>query len=298
MTVCIAAKCAEGIIFGISDRMVTAGDIQFEPPATKIFPLTTSIVAMTSDEDAALHAEILQDLTSDVADRVAKAPSTWLEVEFVTELYLKHRNEAKRRRAERDVLFPLGLDSQTFINKQNTTSASFIRQITSELVNYKLPGMSVIFCGADPKGQHIYVVHDNDIGCYDDIGFASIGIGARHANSQFMFQGHNPNSPLAETLLLAYIAKKRAEVAPGVGTETDIFFVGPALGSYSPTLHEELRKKLQVEYGKILNNEKQAHKRARSEMNIYVKKIQEDAAAAAAATAPTTEQSTDVSKRS
>jgi hypothetical protein len=76
----------EGIIFGISDRMVTAGDIQFEPPQPKIYPLTTSIVAMVSDEDAALHAEILQDLSFDVADRVDKNPADWLEVEFVADI--------------------------------------------------------------------------------------------------------------------------------------------------------------------------------------------------------------------
>lgn len=197
--------------------MVTASDIQFQPPAPKILPFTSSIIGMTSDEDTALHSEILQDLSIDVTERVRKDAENWLDVEFVAELYIKHRSDAKRRRAERDILFPLGLDSESFITKQHAMSDSFIRQISSDLVNYQLPQMSIIFCGVDTKGHHIYVVHDNDIGCYDGIGFASIGIGARHANAQFMLQGHTPFSPLPETMLLAYLAKKRAEIAPGVG---------------------------------------------------------------------------------
>ena len=230
MTVCIAAKCMDGtnpFIFCLSDRMVTAGDIQFQPPAPKVIAVTSSIVVMTSDEDAALHAEILQDIAFDIHARVSKAPDQWLDVEIVGELYLKHRGEAKRRRAERDILFPLGLTSESFVAQQQSMADSFIRQVSADLVNYQLPRMSVIICGVDTKGHHIYVVHDNDMGCYDAIGFASIGIGARHANSQFMFQGHTPASPMAETMLLAYVAKKRAEVAPGVGIETDIFFFGP-----------------------------------------------------------------------
>jgi len=287
VTVCIAARCQANepgntILFGLSDRMVTAGDIQFQPPARKIVPFTNSIIGMTSDEDTALHGEILQDLTIDITDRVKNEPTKWLDVEFVAELYLKHRNEAKRRRAERDILFPLGLDSQNFITKQHTMSDSFIRQISLDLVNYQMPQMSIIVCGVDTRGHHIYVVHDNDIGCYDGIGFASIGIGARHANSQFMLQGHTPHSSFAETMLLAYLAKKRAEIAPGVGTETDIFFFGPQLGSFNPAIDEALLAKLETEYKKIANSEKQQLVESKLEISSYVKQLQ--------ATTPATQQ--------
>lgn len=286
MTVCIAAKCKDGtepVIFCLSDRMVTAGDIQFQPPAPKVILLTSSIAAMTSDEDAALHAEILQDLSQDISARVAKASDQWLDVEFAAELYLKHRNEAKRRRAERDILFPLGLTTDSFIAQQHSMADLFIRQVSADLVNYPLPSMSVIFCGVDTKGSHIYLVHDNDLGCYDAIGFASIGIGARHANSQFMFQGHTPASPMAETLLLAYMAKKRAEVAPGVGTETDIFFFGSRLGSFSGGLHEELTKKLEREYDKISEQEKRQLAELKLEVSKHVERVRDEARAALAA---------------
>jgi hypothetical protein len=112
VTVCIAARSKDGFIFGIADQMVTAGDVEFDSLAPKILSITNSIYAMTSDEDVALHAEILQDLSINIQTTVQKNPEEWLEVEYVADLYLQFRNEAKRRRAERDVLFPLGLNSE------------------------------------------------------------------------------------------------------------------------------------------------------------------------------------------
>jgi hypothetical protein len=42
MTVCIAAR-SNGPLLLASDRMLTAGDIQFEPPVRKLHMLTSSI---------------------------------------------------------------------------------------------------------------------------------------------------------------------------------------------------------------------------------------------------------------
>jgi len=50
MTVCIAAVCEGNILIGASDRMLTSGDIQFQPPTTKIYTFTTSINVMTSGD--------------------------------------------------------------------------------------------------------------------------------------------------------------------------------------------------------------------------------------------------------
>jgi hypothetical protein len=70
MTVCIAARAKMipkagdtvgqpvDVIVAAADRMLTAGDVQFEPSAgTKIFTLSSSIFMMTAG-DAALQAEI------------------------------------------------------------------------------------------------------------------------------------------------------------------------------------------------------------------------------------------------
>jgi hypothetical protein len=58
MTICVAAICEDNTIMGASDRMLTARDVQFEPPQPKIIPLTKSIVTMISGDSYA-QAEIL-----------------------------------------------------------------------------------------------------------------------------------------------------------------------------------------------------------------------------------------------
>lgn len=57
MTVCVAAisQSSTGtglMITGASDRMLTAGDIEFEPEQSKIQPLTNSIALMLAGDSA------------------------------------------------------------------------------------------------------------------------------------------------------------------------------------------------------------------------------------------------------
>jgi hypothetical protein len=126
--------------------------------------------------------------------------------------------------ATNQILAPLGLDHTTFITRQREMSDGFISDITSAIVNLQA-GVETIFAGLDDTGAHIYKVDDSGMTCCDSVGFAAIGSGARHAESQFMLANHSRNSSIVDTLLLTYIAKKRSEVAPGVGEETDIFFI-------------------------------------------------------------------------
>jgi hypothetical protein len=89
MTVCIASICNGNTIIGAADRMITSGDIEFEPaldslpvPAglnpidrgsynlnTKIFALTRYIVALTAG-DSGLQSEILQSVYLAVTKRI------------------------------------------------------------------------------------------------------------------------------------------------------------------------------------------------------------------------------------
>jgi hypothetical protein len=66
LTVCIAAICEGGIVLGACDKMMTAGDVEFEPQAPtgrsmKVFPITNSIAVMTAG-DSGLQSEIVQGL--------------------------------------------------------------------------------------------------------------------------------------------------------------------------------------------------------------------------------------------
>jgi hypothetical protein len=203
--------------------------------------ITSSIGVMIAG-DAALQVEILSLVAAEVNERIRVEPHNWWNVKDVAELYSKHCKAARLRRSETALLAPLGLDRDTFLRRQREMSPALVKQIASELINFEPPSVSTIFAGVDTTGAHIWVAHNANISCQDGVGFAAIGAGYWHADSQLMFAGHTRQRPLPETLLLTYSAKKRAEVAPGVGEGTDMFLVGPALGSFAVVFPHVLTK--------------------------------------------------------
>jgi 20S proteasome alpha/beta subunit len=223
MTVCIAAKCVnlsgQEIVVGASDRMLTAGDIEFEPPLTKIYGLASHAVAMISG-DAADQAEII----SATRRRLAQGPVA--DVRSIVNIYSEEYAAHRRRVASSHFLEPLGLDFPTL--KNGSVEPSILSNLVTQLQTSRLH-TSAIIAGVDGIGSHIYVVEDPGIPRFcDNIGFAAIGYGQNHAESLFMFRQYSWQWTPDKALFLVYAAKKRAEVAPGVGRETDLFVILPA----------------------------------------------------------------------
>jgi hypothetical protein len=282
VTVCVAAMCGGNIIFGASDRMLTARDVEFEPPNAKIIGLTTSIAIMWAG-DSGLQAEILASVISDVYDRIRAEPNNWWAVRDVAHLYRRYFNEARLRRSETTVLAPLGLDRSTYISEQRKLSPSLARSLADKLIYFDMPGVEAIFAGVDttgpaPPNAHIYVARGAEITCHDMIGFAAIGVGMRHASSQMMFAGHTGNAELPETLLLTYRAKKRAEVAPGVGEDTDMFAVGPGLGTYT-TIDPPILRDIDQIYKRSVAVAAKGDERAKVHMKGFLDELAKRAAA-------------------
>ncbi len=198
MTVCVAARCTGDIVLGASDRMLTAGDVQFEPDTAKMHPLTASIACMTAG-DSSFQIEILREVKNVIDERVRREPDNWWLVRDVAYLYARVRNEIRRKRAEQTILLPLGLAHESFIARQKGMSDEFISKITKELINFDVPDVETIFAGVDTYGSHIYTVENDKVRCHDSVGFAAIGIGYWHANSQFMLAGHNYEAPMPVT---------------------------------------------------------------------------------------------------
>jgi 20S proteasome alpha/beta subunit len=270
VTVCVAAICDNDTIFGAADRMLTTGDIQFEPPDIKIVTLTNSIVVMTSG-DSALHAEILQSVRAEILERLEYNSDEWLDIKEVAELYSQHYNEVRRKCAERVILAPFGLTSDTFLERQSNMSAELVKQLASELINFDAGNVEAVVAGIDNTGPHLWVVKNGDIACYDRAGFAAIGAGEWHAKSSFMFARHTRYRALPQTLLLTYAAKKRAEVAPGVGGYTDMFIIGE-LGSFT-WIDEGILRRLEGIYQSIRQQEQLIIQQANVEVDQYVKEI-------------------------
>ena len=196
MTVCIAAICGSGYVIGAADRMLTAGDIQFQPAQSKVQQITSSVVLMMAG-DASLQGEIVQRVLKDVTKRVVDDPENWWMVGDVADLYYEYCTQTSLKKAEGELLAPLGLTVESF----------YSQQIATELINYDMPDVGCICCGIDPSGPHIYIVDKQGVRCQDLVGFASVGVGMWHSNSQLMFVGHTRLKPPAETLLSVYSAK-------------------------------------------------------------------------------------------
>jgi len=261
--------------------MLTSGDIQFEPTAgSKIFLLSTSMFTMTAG-DSAIQAEITEMVAEEMQARIVKEPSNWWRVGEAADLYVKHYNAIKNRRAANAILSPLGLTHESFITNQSSMDSSLVNDLAKELLNFELPSVSAIFAGTDPTGTHIYAIYDNETNCVDNVGFAAIGIGSRHATSQFMFARHAWNSPFADTLLLTYYAKRKAEVAPGVGAGTDMVTVGPGLGTFLQ-IGDQVIEKLERQYNNITQSERQSFSQATGEIRTYVEELAKESAAAQA----------------
>jgi hypothetical protein len=259
--------------------MLTGGDVEFEPNTAKIIPLTNSIVAMTAG-DSSSQSEIILELQKTLSERLKAEPQNWLVVRDIAYLYAHIRTEIRKKRAEQNILSPLGLDHNSFIARQCEMSQDFIVKISKELLNFPIPDTSTIFAGVDPFGAHIYTVENGAVNCHDSAAFAAIGSGYWHANSQFMLAKHNYESPPPDTVLLTYLAKRRAEVAPGVGNETDMFVIGPNLGSYVRLSEADLNR-LESIYRNMILEESQCLERGRKEIQKYVEELQRINAASA-----------------
>lgn len=182
--------------------------------------------------DIAVHAEIFSEVNPIIGDRIRQEPNNWWTVKDVADLYCQYYAKLKSKIATRHYLSPLGLDSNTFIARQNEMNPDVVKKIITGIIDYKLPDIEAIFAGIDTSGAHLYVVRNGNVSCEDRIGFAAIGVGSWHAESLFMAAGHTRAATTSRALYLTFAAKKRAEIAPGVGSETDMFLIGPQLGSY------------------------------------------------------------------
>jgi 20S proteasome alpha/beta subunit len=232
VTICVATISSGNMILGAADRMLTAGDIQFQPPMQKIVNMTPSIATMVSG-DMALQAEIFQHLNQAIRTEAQKKGVETITVSAVAYEYARIYSRLRLVRSAQRILAPLGLTAETFIAQQKQMAPELVNKLASEMLHFEMPEAQTIFAGLDAQGSHLFVAIDGVITCEDAVGFAAIGAGAWHAESQLMFARYAKFDATPRALYLTYVAKKRAETAPGVGQDTDMFVIGPEPGSYS-----------------------------------------------------------------
>jgi hypothetical protein len=288
VTVCIAAICSDPPIESgdgrrwyvvcASDRMLTAGvgdaDIEYQPLATPKIQTATNSIAVLWAGDAFVQGDVFRRMAPVIENRVATNPE-WIRVRELAELYSEHYAAHFHERADQEVFLRYGFGYEKFRSQNRELAPATIAHALDDLRAFQdgYPGAWTLFAGLDPSGAHIYSATDGKIQCHDAMGFAAIGIGARHASSQFMLARHSAMQPLAETLQLTYFAKKRSEVAPGVGPLTDMSLVGPLLGSLQIFEQEKQIRELEGLYRDYLKNEERLLKKSRKGINEFAKNL-------------------------
>jgi hypothetical protein len=236
VTVCIGAICrgplGHPLIIGATDQKISTPDIQFEFPKGKIWRFSSSCVALLAG-DFDVQTEICQRTERDKPKSVKHA----------IRLYLRHLGQFNRRQAESKVLAHFGLTMKMFLEKQDVMLPSFVAELKDQIEQVKTQQeIETIICGMDAGFPNLYVIDRTArFHCHTALGFAAIGDGEWHALSQFMFAEYDPDWHVGKALLLLHSAKRHAEVAPGVGKATKMFFIAPEVDYLKDTLCERIK---------------------------------------------------------
>ncbi len=224
MTICIAASCDGGKKCVVSaDREVTAQSLSLEfEHEKKIDVIGQSCVVMASG-DSLLADEVSERTRRRVS---IEGLSTIQQIaEALADVYL----QCHLARAEGVILRPHGWTWTTYQQEgAQRIPTQVYMQIDSQLWNFGINVAEFLVAGVDESGAHIFRVHYEGmpgggwLEWCDRLGYRAIGSGGPHASILLALQGQRRTLPVGETIFNVYSAKKNAEIAPGVGLETDV----------------------------------------------------------------------------
>jgi hypothetical protein len=190
-----------------SDRMITAFDVQYEPPQLKVAFFGTSLILIAGD--FSIHTQALKETSEHLRGKGTAKPFD------IALIYGRAIQAIKRRQAEDLILAPLGLNTDGFVSR-----------LTDQMQGYLGSDVEALVVGSDGTNAQIYSLDSRGtVSGMDDVGFAAIGMGAWHAKSRLMQSGYTNAFSYIPALSAVFAAKKNAEVAPGVGTATDMHLV-------------------------------------------------------------------------
>jgi hypothetical protein len=219
MTQLIAALCDGGkAAIAVSDRMVSTSDMTlgFEAPDPKSEIISDKFVVLIA---GTIHEP---DLVRDVQQK-ARGKDRFREIADVfKDLY----QELRTRRIEDEILRPrLGIETfDEFHKKQRMLVEGLVLETQDQIDRYDL-GLQMIIAGVD-EHAHIGIVGNPGVWrSFDNLGWCVTGMGDRHAESVFAWYRFSRATPLNQALYITFEAKRKAEMAGGVGKSTDILVI-------------------------------------------------------------------------
>jgi hypothetical protein len=232
MTVCTAAiflwfypdETVGPAIITASDRMLSdiGLGIEYESSRWKVGVLGTHHMILVA---GALSFNSLAVSQLTLALRDNPAASTY----DIASLYGSIVSKLAFERAFKRILSPLGVQADTHNGLKGieglNLDSSLLLQLSDQMQAETIDCEAIIV-GCDARECSLFRVDSRGIVArHDDIGFVSIGTGGIHASGYLMQEPYDHRTGFNEALLTVFLAKKRAELAPGVGRETDMFFV-------------------------------------------------------------------------
>ncbi len=221
MTICVSAiatyskesKEEEAIIFS-TDHMISVGDIgQFEKEIKKYKRINSKAVAMLSGQTLLFDKSI--EGTTEIND-FSKIKNK------IYENMATLRKEIIRKEVHN--LFSIDEDYVKELLK-NEIKNPFVQNIIQSIAEFNLK-TSILLVGFDEKGEaQISEIDEKGFADYRDIHFHTIGSGSVQALNTLLFQNHAKKHDLKTTIYNVYKAKRNAEVANGVGRETEVLIL-------------------------------------------------------------------------
>jgi len=224
MTICIAALAESGHkIVAAVDLMITANfpiPTEFETDdVVKTYSLGEAAMAMSAGN--ALSAwEIMKRSKAVIVDQQIN------KIDQIVEVVRKTYQDYRQRLIVERYLEPRGLNLNSYYNMQLKLVPSVVGDIENQLVNFNI-GVDLIVAGCRDGGEcHLYTVtHPGVSVSHDAIGYVSIGSGAAHAMYFFISTNYHKKMSVEEVKKIVLEAKKRSQVAPGVGKQTELIII-------------------------------------------------------------------------
>lgn len=243
MTICIAVLCEGGqSVIVAADRMVSAPflTVEFDHPNVKIEEISPRCVALSAGDVLAITEMFSEN--SGISQQL-QAPTVNLISEEIKQRFVHLRH----KQVDESLFIPRGMSFGNFYDRSviSGVPSDLAMMLDNRVSSFRL-GVEIIVSGVDGSGGHIYQIVDPGTSqCFDRLGYHAIGSGQRHAILSLVALQHNINVDLDQALFNIYLAKRQAEIAPGVGTGTDIMIIKDELKPVDAETMKELKDRLE-----------------------------------------------------
>lgn len=220
VTQLVGAICDKGkALVAVSDRMLTGPASTYEQSMSKGVFLSDNAFAMLCGS-----VEIGYSIANWACQYVRENNLTKLN--RIVEQTGRAFQEAREHQIVQNYLGRYGIRSMKHWHQvQRELRDGVATTLAAQIQAYKLD-VQLMVAGISDGRAHLYVVNDSKgIEPRYMTGFCCVGSGWIHAATTFARYSYDMSFSLSEALYVAYEAKGRAELAPGVGQATDVFVV-------------------------------------------------------------------------